>query len=152
MEDVIDLKVFIESVISKMEINAAKRGQTISYMPINEVSALRTNRDRLEQVLVNVLGNAIKYTPDEGRIEVFTSRVYNDAVITVTDNGIGIPEKDLPHIFDRFYRVDKARARDTGGTGLGLAIARQIVESFGGKINITSEQDKGTEVTINLPL
>ena len=95
----------------------------------------------------------MKYTPADGRIDVFTSRVYNDICVKVSDNGIGIPEENLPHIFDRFYRVDKARTRDTGGTGLGLAIAKQIIEtSFGGKIMISSRLNEGTEVTITIPL
>lgn len=150
--DLVDVRPFLESVLAKIKINADNKRQTITYTPINDVPPLKTNKDRLEQVIVNIISNAIKYTPEEGHIEIFSSRVYNDLLITVIDNGIGIPEENLPRIFERFYRVDKARSRETGGTGLGLAIAKQIVESFGGKINITSKAGKGTEVNISLPI
>ena len=104
-------------------------------------------------IIINIISNALKYTPDNGEINIYTSCVYNDICIKVADNGIGIPEEKLPHIFDRFYRVDKARSRGTGGTGLGLAIAKQTVESeFGGKIKITSTSGEGTEVSITLPV
>lgn len=150
--DDVDLQTFIESVISKIEINAKNKGQTITYTKMNQLPVLHINRDRLEQVIVNIISNAIKYTPDGGHIEIYTSRIYNNVIISVIDNGIGIPEENLPRIFERFYRVDKARSRDTGGTGLGLAIAKQIVEGFGGKIAIKSEYGKGTEVNITLPV
>lgn len=151
-KDDVDIKSFIETVVSKMEINAKNKNQTISYTAMNQMPVIRINRDRLEQVLMNILSNAIKYTPEGGSVEVFSSRVYNNLIISVIDNGIGIPEENLPRIFERFYRVDKARSRETGGTGLGLAIAKQIVESFGGKISIKSEFEKGTEVSITLPI
>ena len=84
---------------------------------------------------------------------MYSSKVYNDICIKVSDNGIGIPKDKLPHIFDRFYRVDKARSRDTGGSGLGLAIAKQTLESsFNGKIKINSDTNQGTEVVITLPV
>jgi signal transduction histidine kinase len=99
------------------------------------------------------VSNALKYTGEGGNIEVYSSKVYKDICIKVSDNGIGIQKDKLPHIFDRFYRVDKARSRDTGGTGLGLAIAKQSIESaFNGKIKISSEFNKGTEVTITIPV
>ncbi len=151
-KDDVDVQKFIESVISKIEINARNKDQTIEYTVMNQMPVLHINRDRLEQVLVNILSNAIKYTPNGGHIEVFSSRIYNNLIISVIDDGIGIPEENLPRIFERFYRVDKARSRDTGGTGLGLAIAKQIVEGFGGKIAIKSEYGKGTEVNITLPV
>lgn len=150
--DEVDIQKFLEGIISKIEINARNKEQTITYTAMNQMPVIKINRDRLEQVIVNILSNAIKYTPNGGHIEVFSSRIYNNLLITVTDDGIGIPEENLPRIFERFYRVDKARSRETGGTGLGLAIAKQIVEAFGGKINIKSEYNKGTEVTITLPI
>ncbi|MCX7715286.1 MAG: cell wall metabolism sensor histidine kinase WalK [Clostridia bacterium] len=147
----IDVKLLIESIVDKMSINAKNKNQTLSYRPINDTPLFKGDRDRLEQVIVNIISNAIKYTPSGGNIEVYTGRVYNDIYIKVIDNGIGIPKENLPRIFERFYRVDKARSRDTGGTGLGLSIAKQIVDSFGGTITISSELNKGTEVIISLP-
>ncbi|MCL2747252.1 MAG: cell wall metabolism sensor histidine kinase WalK [Oscillospiraceae bacterium] len=113
---------------------------------------LTGDRARLEQVVVNVLTNALKYTPAGGRVEVSASQTGDTARIVVRDNGIGIPKEDLPHIFERFYRVDKARTRHSGGTGLGLSIAREIVEAHHGVIDISSVSGEGTTVTISLPV
>ncbi len=107
---------------------------------------------KLQQVLYNVIDNAIKYTPRGGEVHASISRAGRRAVIRVSDTGIGIPAEDLPHIFDRFYRVDKARSRATGGTGLGLSIVKQIVLLHGGTISAASEEGKGTTFTIELPL
>lgn len=149
----INIRDMVTSVVERMDINAKKRSQTLTYHPINEIPIIHGHRDSLERVIINIISNAIKYTPSGGNIEVYTTSVYDGITIKVVDNGIGIPKDKLPHIFDRFYRVDKARSRDTGGTGLGLAIAKQTIESgFNGKININSELNKGTEVTITIPL
>ena len=110
------------------------------------------DRGRLEQVMMNVIGNAIKYTPDGGTIRV---RAGADAVtvwMEVSDNGIGIPRKDWNRIFDRFYRVDKARSRESGGTGLGLSIAKEIVLRHGGTIGPVEHQGPGTTIRIVLPI
>ncbi len=149
----IDVKTMVKSITERMQIDAKRKNQTLVYNPINDVPVIEGNRDGLERVIINIISNAVKYTPEEGRIEVYTSRVYNDICIKVTDNGIGIPAENLPNIFDRFYRVDKARSRGTGGTGLGLAIAKQTIEAeFNGKIKINSEYRKGTEVIITIPV
>ena len=143
----------LSSVVERMDINAKKRNQTLTYQSINEIPIIQGHRDSLERVIINIISNAIKYTPQGGKIEVYSTSVYNGIAIKIVDNGIGIPKDKLPHIFDRFYRVDKARSRDTGGTGLGLAIAKQTIETgFNGKIIINSELNKGTEVTITIPL
>ena len=147
----IDLKSFLGGIVERMSVSATKKEQTITYRQMNSVGEFYSNRDKLEQVIINIISNAIKYTPSGGRIEVFSGKLYSDIYIKVTDNGIGIPKENLPRIFERFYRVDKARSRDTGGTGLGLAIAKQIMDEMGGDIKITSEVDKGTEVTITVP-
>ena len=110
------------------------------------------DRLKLQQVVYNVIDNAIKYTPRGGEVRVELSRAGKRAVIRVEDTGIGIPQEDLPHIFDRFYRVDKARSRETGGTGLGLSIVRQIVLLHNGDIHAESEENKGTVFIIELPL
>ena len=98
------------------------------------------------------MSNSIKYTPDGGVIEVFAGKVYNEIYIKVKDNGIGIPKADIKRIFERFYRVDKARTRKMGGTGLGLAIAKEIIEAHGGKISIQSDTGMGCDVMITLPI
>ena len=110
------------------------------------------DKDKIEQVILNILSNAIKYTPDNGHIEIVTGYSGGKISIVVSDNGIGIPEADMPRIFERFYRVDKSRARELGGTGLGLSIAKQIIEAHGGTIGINSEHGKGTTVAITLPV
>ena len=107
---------------------------------------------KLQQVFYNVIDNAIKYTPRGGEVRVELARAGKRAVVRVEDTGIGIPADDLPHIFDRFYRVDKARSRETGGTGLGLSIVRQIVLLHDGDIRAESEENKGTTFVIELPI
>lgn len=149
----IDVRKMLESIVERMSLTAQKKHQSLTYHPINDVPIIAGDHDVLERIIINIVSNALKYTRDGGSIEVYSSKVYNDISIKVVDNGIGIQEDKLPHIFDRFYRVDKARSRDTGGTGLGLAIAKQSLESvFNGKIKIASEFHKGTEVTITIPV
>ena len=111
--------------------------------------------DRLKQLLLNLISNAIKYTPDGGRVDVSLSKKNGWAYINIADTGMGIPAEDLPYIFDRFYRVDKARARGQsgkGGAGLGLAIAKWIAQAHGGNIDVTSKVGEGTTFTIILPI
>lgn len=107
---------------------------------------------KLEQVFYNLIDNAIKYTPQGGKVRVEVARAGKKAVIKVIDNGIGIPKADQLHVFDRFYRVDKARSRDTGGTGLGLAIVKQIVLLHEGSVTVMSEEEKGSTFTVELPI
>jgi two-component system, OmpR family, sensor kinase len=107
---------------------------------------------KLEQVFYNLIDNAIKYTPKGGKVRIEVVRVSKKAVVKVIDNGIGIPKADQLHVFDRFYRVDKARSRDTGGTGLGLAIVKQIVLLHEGSVTVTSEEEKGSTFTVELPI
>jgi len=108
--------------------------------------------DRLKQLLLNLVENGIKYTPKGGRVTVSLAKANNWAQITVSDNGVGIPSEDLPFIFDRFYRVDKARNRSQGGSGLGLAIAKWVAQAHGGDIYVESEVNVGTTFTVVLPV
>ena len=107
---------------------------------------------KLAQVCYNIIENASKYTPDGGSITVRLRREGRDAVLDIADTGVGIPPEDVPHVFDRFYRVDKARSRDTGGTGLGLSIVQQIVRLHAGSVTVQSELGKGTTFTVQLPV
>lgn len=148
----VDIRQFLEELIDKMQLTAQRKEQTLRYKMLNETPVIETNRDKLEQVVLNILSNALKYTPKGGTIEVFSGRLYQEVYIKITDTGIGIPAENLPRIFERFYRVDKARSRETGGTGLGLAIAKQLTEELGGRIAISSAVNVGTEVVISLPV
>jgi signal transduction histidine kinase len=109
------------------------------------------DHDRLFQVLTNLLSNAIRYNKPEGRVDVEVTTDDQWAIIRVTDTGVGIPADELPHIFDRFYRVDKARSNAEGGSGLGLAICQTIVDAHGGSIAATSELNVGTTIEVRLP-
>ena len=109
------------------------------------------DQDKFIQVIDNIMNNAIKYSPDGGKITCRLMETHNSIVISITDEGLGIPRKDIGHVFDRFYRVDKARARSMGGTGLGLAISKEVVQLHGGKIWVTSVENKGSTFFISLP-
>ncbi|HOJ10276.1 MAG TPA: ATP-binding protein [Clostridiales bacterium] len=141
----------IRNSANKLQIEAKNKGHKLECYVIGDIPLVKGDRDRLEQVTINIITNAIKYTPEGGKVSVYIGKTYNEAYVKVADNGVGIPEEDLPRIFERFYRVDKARSREMGGTGLGLSIAREIIEAHGGTINITSELGKGTEVLVRLP-
>lgn len=142
----------VSGTVEKLQMEARNKNLTLENYVIGEIPAIKADRDRIEQAVLNILSNAIKYTPSGGRITVYVGKMYNDVYVKVVDTGIGIPQEDLPKIFERFYRVDKARSREMGGTGLGLAIAREIVEAHGGTISASSEMGKGTEFTIRLPI
>lgn len=146
------LRSLICDVVTTMQMVAKEQRHKITFSATTELPDFYGDRDKLEQLLYNIISNSIKYTPDGGTIEVFAGKLYDDVYIKICDNGIGIPKKDLQQIFERFYRVDKARSRELGGTGLGLAISKGIVDAHGGTIKITSEVDKGTEVLITLPM
>lgn len=102
-------------------------------------------------MIVNLLSNALKYTPDGGTIQIETSMKDKNVEISMKDNGLGISPEDLPYIFERFYRADTSRSRATGGTGIGLAIVKSLVEAHGGSIRVESELDTGSEFVVTLP-
>lgn len=149
-----ELMVFAETVresVKRLTPLAQKRGQTIS-MEIADPCEMFADPGKLAQVCYNIIENAIKYTPDGGKISVSLRRMGRDAVLDISDTGVGIPEEDLAHVFDRFYRVDKARSRDTGGTGLGLSIVQQIVRLHAGSVTVQSKRGEGTTFTVQLPV
>jgi two-component system phosphate regulon sensor histidine kinase PhoR len=141
----------IDSALSTIAAEAALRGVAIEKGPIDNVVVLGS-RYRLEQALVNLLANAVKFNRPSGQVRVETQRNGSSIGILVSDTGMGIPSRDLPRIFERFYRVDKARSRQVGGTGLGLSIVKHIVERMNGHVSATSQLGKGTVFTITLPL
>ena len=145
------LDELLKNVVEKLSLDAKKRGHSLTYKASSILPMFEGDRDRIEQVVTNVISNAIKYTPNGETIHVYAGFVLNEIYIRVKDNGIGIPENDLKRIFERFYRVDKARSRAFGGTGLGLSIAKEIVEAHGGTISIESKVGTGTTVLIRFP-
>lgn len=151
-KEAFDIGEMLKSIVERLNISSGEKQQTLIYEPTNALPTYYGNPDRIEQVLINIITNAIKYTPQGGTIRVSSVHMYNSITVKVTDTGIGIPEENLAHIFERFYRVDKARSRDMGGTGLGLAIAKEIVEAHDGTIEIKSKPGVGTEVIMTLPL
>lgn len=143
----------LKSAVTKVEMTAKNKNQHLNCIFDDSQKIMAViDKDRIEQVLMNVLSNAIKYTQEGGRIDIDALQAGKDAQLIVADNGIGIPEKELSRVFERFFRVDKARSRAMGGTGLGLSISKQIIEEHNGSIEIESKEGKGTRVTITLPL
>ena len=147
-----NISELVGNVVEKLTLSAKSSRHTLSFSTDMQSPICFGEADAIEQVITNIISNSIKYTPYGGRIEVFCNGDFKNAYILVRDNGIGIPEADLPHIFERFYRVDKARSRQSGGTGLGLAIAKEIIVRHHGTITIESPHQKGTIVKITLPL
>ena len=146
-----DLGELVKKCQDKLAIEIKKKNHTVNSFVTADVPPVYADRDDIERVILNILTNSIKYTPEGGEIKIYVGFVYNDAYIKIFDNGIGIPEEDLSRIFERFYRVDKARTREMGGTGLGLSIAKEILDKNGGSIDIKSTVGKGTEVVIRIP-
>ncbi|ARF69149.1 PAS domain-containing sensor histidine kinase [Paenibacillus larvae subsp. pulvifaciens] len=155
----VDVESIVENSIQMMKAEAEKKHITLESCVENELY-IEADEDRLRQILINLLSNGISYTPEGGRVSIGVEFVPspddnpdNERMrIRISDTGIGIPEKDLPRIFERFYRVDKARSRSSGGTGLGLSIVKHLTELHHGTISVESEAGKGTTFNIELPV
>ena len=147
-----DLGELVKQCQEKLQIEIDKKNHKAECFVTANVPAVYADRDAIERVVLNILSNSIKYTPENGSIKMYVGYIYNDAYIKVIDNGWGIPEEDLERIYDRFYRVDKSRTREMGGTGLGLSIAKEILDRNNGTIDIKSKKDEGTEVVIRIPI
>lgn len=146
-----DLGELAKKCQEKLQIEIDKKHQKAECFVTANVPPIKADKYGIERVVLNILSNSIKYTGENGTIKIYVGFVYNNAYIKIIDNGIGIPEQDLQRIFERFYRVDKARTREMGGTGLGLSIAKEILDKNGGSIDIKSIVGQGTEVVIQIP-
>ena len=146
-----DLGELVKKCQDNLEIEFKKKNHEVNCFVTADVPLVYADKGDVERVVLNILSNSVKYTPENGKISIYVGFVYNDAYIKILDNGIGIPEEDLSRIFERFYRVDKARTREMGGTGLGLSIAKDLLDKNGGSIDIKSIVGEGTEVVIKVP-
>ncbi len=147
----INLKELLTEVSSDIEALAREKGIEFKLAPLEDLS-IEGDRVKLEQLFLNLLENAIRYTPSGGSISASIVREGRTAVVAIKDTGIGISKEHIPHLFERFYRVDKARSRAEGGAGLGLAICRHIAQVHNGKIEVESQVDKGSTFSVSLPL
>ena len=150
--DDVDLVKLARTTAERLRMFAERQGLRIDLDLPDHVSPVRGDEDRLGQVLVNLLHNAVKFSPDGGRIVVGVREDPGEIRVWVRDPGIGVPRADLARIFERFYKVDRARVRGRGGTGLGLSIARHVVESHGGRIWAESEEGSGSTFILVIPL
>ena len=146
-----DLKILIDEVSLGFGHALAEKKQKLTVSSEGGDFRIKADRDKIEQVLVNLIDNAIKYTKESGCIELSLIEHDRAVIVNVRDDGIGIPKEHRDRIFERFYRVDKARSRELGGTGLGLSIVKHIVLAHNGKITIESELNKGTKISVTLP-
>lgn len=146
----VDMRELILSTVKGFEKQAKDKGIALSAGVPDALPKPLGDRDRLEQVVVNLLDNAIKYTHAGGLVSIAAFAADDGVRVDVSDTGMGIPEADIPRIFERFYRVDKARSRELGGTGLGLAIVKHIIQAHGGKMNVRSAPGKGTTFSFSI--
>jgi two-component system, OmpR family, phosphate regulon sensor histidine kinase PhoR len=150
LEDVVALDAVLRDESERFEDPAAEAGVRLT-ITANGPALVRGSARDLALLVRNLVDNAIRYTPTGGSVDVTLATDDGEAVLTVTDTGAGIPTRDLPRIFERFYRVDRARSRETGGTGLGLAIVRHVAENYGGRVSVDSELGRGTRFEVRLP-
>ena len=146
----IDLNKLVEEVIAQLSPQAERQQLSISREFATNLPSVLADKDRVRQVITNLVHNAIKFTPAGGRITITSRALEGSVVVHIADTGIGIPEEDLPRVFERFYKGDKARAG--GGTGMGLAIAKHVIQAHGGNIWVRSEEGKGSTFAFSLPL
>lgn len=148
---IIDLVALIEGCVRQNIIVANNRNQTLTFEPPKEEMLIFADSGRINQVLTNIVSNAMKYSMDDAKIKITVEERKRSYYVSVADNGIGMPKEALSRIFDRFYRVDKARSRSMGGNGLGLAIAKEIMDAHHGRIDVYSELGKGTTMVLVFP-
>ncbi|UUX33235.1 cell wall metabolism sensor histidine kinase WalK [Fundicoccus culcitae] len=153
--ELLDYKRVMTHILDRFEFMLKSGKSTKGFVIKREFTTsdiyIEMDQDRMTQVIDNIINNAIKYSPDGGEIFVSIQESHDKVTTIVRDQGLGIPQKDLPHLFERFYRVDKARSRDQGGTGLGLAISKEVIELHGGKIWAESRENSGSSFIFELP-
>ena len=149
----VDVRSVLMVVLSRLRPAARRKNITLSWKRSGSATSYTVSGDetQLTSMFSNLVENAVKYTPPGGRVEVSATSDENEVVVRVSDSGIGIPEEGLSRIFERFYRVDKARSKETGGTGLGLSIVRHVAENHGGRVAVESALGEGTTLTVYLP-
>jgi two-component system phosphate regulon sensor histidine kinase PhoR len=152
MLDDVDLVRLVRSTTERLRLFAERQGLQLALELPDAVSPVRGDEDRLGQVLVNLLHNAVKFSPNGGEIVVGVTEAADEITVWVRDPGIGVPRADLTRVFERFYKVDRARVRGRGGTGLGLSIARHVVDSHGGRIWVESEEGHGSRFAFTVPI
>lgn len=150
-KEILNVKEAIYDTYNKLKIHAKNKDVSIHVSDIPKDMKILFDRDGFDQIILNILGNAVKYTPNQGNVWIDVKRQDEKIIISVKDDGIGIPKEDQKRIFERFYRVDKARTRELGGTGLGLSIAKHIADAHNSNIIVNSEVQKGTEICIIIP-
>ncbi|MCH7519109.1 MAG: HAMP domain-containing protein [Candidatus Dadabacteria bacterium] len=148
----VNIDEIIKSSLEALKTKASEKDLNVSFKSTQSEHIITANRFLLEQMFINLIDNALKYTPDHGKIGIEISSRDKELIVEIYDTGIGIPKESLPRIFERFYRVDKTRSRKMGGTGLGLSIVKHIVIIHGGKIEVQSEEEKGSRFIITLPI
>lgn len=151
-EEVVNIYDVYKRVEAMVKNNADTKNISIFCECSSDDISISANRDYIKQIMLNLVDNAVKYTPSDGKVNVSIFKDGGNIVIKIKDNGMGIPEEDIDRIFERFYRVDKARSREIGGTGLGLAIVKHIVIQLQGTINVESKVNEGSTFTVKLPI
>ena len=149
--DECDRMTLINHILDVMKTDIEAHRHTLKYEYDEDIPLIRGDKEKIGQVIINILSNAVKYTPNGGKIVIKAENRSQYAIVSVQDNGIGVPEEDIPRLFERFYRVEKSRTSQTGGTGLGLAIAKEIICAHGGDITVESKVGQGTTMTIAIP-
>jgi two-component system sensor histidine kinase SenX3 len=149
----VDVRSVLMTVLARMRSVARRKNITLQWKRFGRAAqyTVRGDETQLASMFTNLVDNAVKYTPSGGRVEVTGGFEGSEIVIQVSDTGIGIPEEKLPRIFERFYRVDKARSKETGGTGLGLSIVKHVAENHGGRVAVESTPGEGSTFTVYLP-
>jgi signal transduction histidine kinase len=148
----VEVEPLIDRVLSEIEVSSGGKGVRLSRAVPENLPAIDADAERVHQVLFNLVDNAVRFTPGGGHVTVSAHRHDGQVEIRVVDTGVGIGGEHLPRLFERFYRVDPARAREGGGTGIGLAIARSVVEAHGGQIRAESEPGRGSTFSFDLPV